>query len=172
MSTRLLLSPSLRPAECAASYVCLTRLRNKILHDNTIRLLAAAYLLALPLIAPAQTSAYVQTNIISDGAVPATQTDPTLINPWGVSIGTAILDRLARQRILACRRRKRHQGLCCLGAPGQINLRSWNSGGHGLQRRSNAVSNHWRPCAISFRHARWNDCRLEYLLFSGGDRRE
>ncbi len=30
---------------------------------------------------------YVQTNIISDGAVPAAQTDPTLINPWGVSVG-------------------------------------------------------------------------------------
>jgi uncharacterized protein (TIGR03118 family) len=43
----------------------------------------------LPLTVPAQTSnSYVQTNIISDGAVSAMQTDPTLINPWGVSIGT------------------------------------------------------------------------------------
>jgi uncharacterized protein (TIGR03118 family) len=40
----------------------------------------------------AQTSStYVQTNIISDGAtVPALVTDPTLINPWGVSVGPAI----------------------------------------------------------------------------------
>ena len=40
----------------------------------------------------AQTSStYVQTNIISDGAtVKATVTDPTLINPWGVSVGPAI----------------------------------------------------------------------------------
>ena len=36
----------------------------------------------------AQTSSFVQTNLISDGAVPAQQTDPTLINPWGVSIGS------------------------------------------------------------------------------------
>src|SRR5271170_6054928 len=34
---------------------------------------------------------YVQTNIISDGAtVKALVTDPTLINPWGVSVGPAI----------------------------------------------------------------------------------
>lgn len=32
-------------------------------------------------------STYVQTNIISDGSVAAAQTDPTLINPWGVSVG-------------------------------------------------------------------------------------
>src|SRR6202034_868086 len=40
----------------------------------------------------AQTSStYVQTNIISDGAtVQAQVTDPTLINPWGVSVGPAI----------------------------------------------------------------------------------
>src|SRR3984885_5433290 len=44
----------------------------------------------------AQTSStYVQTNIISDGAtVQALVTDPTLINPWGVSVGPAIwIDR-------------------------------------------------------------------------------
>jgi uncharacterized protein (TIGR03118 family) len=36
-------------------------------------------------------STYVQTNIISDGAtVQALVTDPTLINPWGVSVGPAI----------------------------------------------------------------------------------
>jgi uncharacterized protein (TIGR03118 family) len=40
----------------------------------------------------AQTSnTYVQTNIISDGStVQALVTDPTLINPWGVSVGPAI----------------------------------------------------------------------------------
>jgi uncharacterized protein (TIGR03118 family) len=40
----------------------------------------------------AQTSStYVQTNIISDGATAqALVTDPTLINPWGVSVGPAI----------------------------------------------------------------------------------
>jgi uncharacterized protein (TIGR03118 family) len=44
--------------------------------------------------AMAQTSStYVQTNIISDGgpgSVAAQITDPTLINPWGVSVGPAI----------------------------------------------------------------------------------
>jgi uncharacterized protein (TIGR03118 family) len=35
----------------------------------------------------AQTNAYQQTNIISDGSVTAQHTDPTLINPWGVAIG-------------------------------------------------------------------------------------
>ena len=51
-------------------------------------LLAVGAVLFQPLGSLAQTSAYVQTNLISDGAVPAKQTDPTLINPWGVSIGT------------------------------------------------------------------------------------
>jgi uncharacterized protein (TIGR03118 family) len=50
-------------------------------------MLLAAPLLTTSRSAVAQTSTYVQTNIISDGAVPAMQTDPTLINPWGVSIG-------------------------------------------------------------------------------------
>jgi len=45
----------------------------------------------LSITALAQTSStYVQTNILSDGSVPAAQTDPTLINPWGVSVGPAI----------------------------------------------------------------------------------
>lgn len=35
---------------------------------------------------PAPTS-FIQTNLISDGSVPAVQTDPNLINPWGVSYG-------------------------------------------------------------------------------------
>jgi hypothetical protein len=40
-----------------------------------------------------KSSTYVQTNIISDGgpgSVAAQVTDPTLINPWGVSVGPAI----------------------------------------------------------------------------------
>jgi uncharacterized protein (TIGR03118 family) len=51
-------------------------------------LLDVCLVLLLPLSSLAQTSAYIQTNLISDGAVPAKQTDPKLINPWGVSIGT------------------------------------------------------------------------------------
>jgi len=78
--------PTLRAAERASSYDCPASQRSKTLY-NTSRYLLAASLLALPLSAPAQTSAYVQTNIISDGAVSAMQTDPTLVNPWGVSIG-------------------------------------------------------------------------------------
>src|ERR1700685_1275382 len=38
----------------------------------------------------AQTSTYVQTNIISDLPGTASVTDPTLLNPWGVSVGPAI----------------------------------------------------------------------------------
>lgn len=35
----------------------------------------------------AQTSGYQQTNLVSDGTVSATTTDPALINPWGIAIG-------------------------------------------------------------------------------------
>ena len=74
MSTRLLLPPSSRPAECAASYrLSHTRCGATPASNKRVRTVTAAYLLALPLSALAQTSAYVQTNIISDGAVPATQ---------------------------------------------------------------------------------------------------
>jgi uncharacterized protein (TIGR03118 family) len=38
----------------------------------------------------AQTTSYVQTNIISDLPGTASVTDPTLLNPWGVSVGPAI----------------------------------------------------------------------------------
>jgi uncharacterized protein (TIGR03118 family) len=44
----------------------------------------------LSMSALAQTSSYVQTNIISDVQGKASVTDPTLINPWGVSVGPAI----------------------------------------------------------------------------------
>jgi uncharacterized protein (TIGR03118 family) len=47
-----------------------------------------APLLLLPVLAHAQTgNSYTQTNLISDGSVKAQQTDPNLINPWGVAIG-------------------------------------------------------------------------------------
>jgi uncharacterized protein (TIGR03118 family) len=48
------------------------------------RILSTILLPALPLAALAQTSSFVQTNIVSDGSVTAAQTDPNLINPWGV----------------------------------------------------------------------------------------
>lgn len=32
-------------------------------------------------------NSYTQSNLISDGSVKAQQTDPQLINPWGVAIG-------------------------------------------------------------------------------------
>jgi uncharacterized protein (TIGR03118 family) len=45
-------------------------------------------LLLLPALAHAQTAkSYTQTNLISDGSVQARQTDPNMINPWGVAIG-------------------------------------------------------------------------------------
>jgi hypothetical protein len=31
---------------------------------------------------------FLQTNLVSDGFVPAVQTDPNLINPWGMSSST------------------------------------------------------------------------------------
>lgn len=47
-----------------------------------------APLLLLPALAHAQTgNSYTQSNLISDGSVKAQQTDPNLINPWGVAIG-------------------------------------------------------------------------------------
>jgi conserved hypothetical protein TIGR03118 len=50
-------------------------------------LLSATVTTLFPAAAFAQSTSYTQTNIISDGSVPAQKTDPTLINPWGVSIG-------------------------------------------------------------------------------------
>ena len=45
-------------------------------------------LLFFPLLAHGQaTSAYSQTNLVSDGSVKAAQTDPNLLNPWGMTIG-------------------------------------------------------------------------------------
>jgi uncharacterized protein (TIGR03118 family) len=50
----------------------------------------AIFFVTLLVPARAQTSAYIQTNIISDVAGTALVTDPTLINPWGVSVGPAV----------------------------------------------------------------------------------
>ena len=52
-------------------------------------LVATFAALLLPAGTLAQSGSYAQTNIVSDGSVPAQKTDPTLINPWGVSIGPA-----------------------------------------------------------------------------------
>lgn len=42
-------------------------------------------------VAPAQSgNSYQVTNLISDGSVAATTTDPHLINPWGIGIGSTI----------------------------------------------------------------------------------
>ena len=47
-----------------------------------------APLLLLSAFAHAQSgNGYTQSNLISDGSVQARQTDPNLINPWGVAIG-------------------------------------------------------------------------------------
>src|SRR5262249_13573378 len=35
--------------------------------------------------APAQAAGYAQTNLVSNGAVPAVHVDPNLVNPWGIS---------------------------------------------------------------------------------------
>jgi uncharacterized protein (TIGR03118 family) len=49
-----------------------------------------ALLLAAGSLASAQqATTYKQTNIISDGAVPALVTDPKFVDPWGISIGQA-----------------------------------------------------------------------------------
>ncbi|RZU39146.1 TIGR03118 family protein [Edaphobacter modestus] len=52
-------------------------------------LLLAAITAFSPLVSTAQTSSYTQTNIVSDGSVDASKTDPNLINPWGIAIGKA-----------------------------------------------------------------------------------
>lgn len=61
-----------------------TAQRSKFLAASLVTALAAWLLPAGML---AQTGSFTQTNIVSDGSVPAQKTDPTLINPWGVSIG-------------------------------------------------------------------------------------
>jgi len=67
-------------------------MRRSVSSSRTSILVVGALSSTLSIGALAQTSStYVQTNIISDGAtVKALVTDPTLINPWGVSVGPAI----------------------------------------------------------------------------------
>ena len=55
--------------------------------NRSIHLLLSAVAVLLPAAASAQSTSYTQTNIISDGSVQAQHSDPTLINPWGISIG-------------------------------------------------------------------------------------
>jgi uncharacterized protein (TIGR03118 family) len=87
MKRTLLSPPSSRPEDRTASHVCSHRLRSKTLYARIAKLLVALPLISAACNAIAQTSTYAQTNIVSDGAVAAAQTDPTLINPWGISIG-------------------------------------------------------------------------------------
>jgi len=50
---------------------------------------SAVALVSLGVVRNALGGAYVQTNLVSDGFVPATHTDPNLINPWGMSANPA-----------------------------------------------------------------------------------
>jgi uncharacterized protein (TIGR03118 family) len=52
-------------------------------------LFAAILFPILPVAVLAQTSSYVQTNIVSDGSVTAQQTDSNMLNPWGIALGKA-----------------------------------------------------------------------------------
>jgi len=52
------------------------------------RIQCLALLPLLPVLAHAQAgNSYTQSNLVSDGTVKAQQTDPKMINPWGVAIG-------------------------------------------------------------------------------------
>jgi uncharacterized protein (TIGR03118 family) len=54
-------------------------------HCSTLRpAIAAAALLASTFVVPAQAN-FLQTNLVSDGFVPAPIVDPNLVNPWGIS---------------------------------------------------------------------------------------
>lgn len=61
------------------------RLRHGLSFFASLATILAACILTAA--ASGQSASYTQTNILSDGSVPAQKTDPTLINPWGVSIG-------------------------------------------------------------------------------------
>lgn len=52
-----------------------------------LRCLFGVMLAGASLAGAQQTTVYKQTNIISDGAVPALVTDPNFVDPWGISIG-------------------------------------------------------------------------------------
>src|SRR5580698_2434677 len=52
-------------------------------------ILASCLIAAMALPAAAQTAGtYTVSNLVSDGSVPATLTDPNFINPWGVTNAT------------------------------------------------------------------------------------
>jgi hypothetical protein len=60
-------------------------------HNSVVRIaFLAICCVMVSMTAFSQTTPYVQTNIVSDLAGTASVTDPTLINPWGVSVGPAI----------------------------------------------------------------------------------
>ncbi len=50
-----------------------------------LALLTACIALMAGIPAPVQAAGYLQTNLVSDGVVPAVTTDPTLKNPWGIA---------------------------------------------------------------------------------------
>ena len=52
---------------------------------NRLAVLAASVALIASIAARAQAAGYLQTNLVSDGVVPAVTTDPTLKNPWGIA---------------------------------------------------------------------------------------
>src|SRR3954451_4239851 len=52
-----------------------------------LRSFFSVLLAAASLAGAQQATTYKQTNIISDGAVPALVVDPNFVDPWGVSIG-------------------------------------------------------------------------------------
>jgi uncharacterized protein (TIGR03118 family) len=54
-----------------------------------VSLAGAAVLLAASVVPVSATNDFVQTNLVSDGALPAQNTDPNLINPWGLAEGGA-----------------------------------------------------------------------------------
>ena len=41
---------------------------------------------------PVTPTSFTQTNLISDGSVPAETTDPNLINPWGIALSPTVGD--------------------------------------------------------------------------------
>ncbi len=63
--------------------------RSRSTQHKTLAAAALLTIASLASVASAQTAGYTQTNLISDGAVAATNTNPNLINPWGLSIGGA-----------------------------------------------------------------------------------
>lgn len=83
-------SPCLLPEKIQHSSLTIISRRNAIPRKARPSLLlftVAALLPAATLAQSTTSSSYTQTNIVSDGSVAAQKTDPTLINPWGVSIG-------------------------------------------------------------------------------------